>query len=796
MKIFCYELYKIAKAKLFWGIIAILFAFSLFVFGMQQNKINGYADAKGVFDELVAEYSDMPADEAYIALELKYIEYDIRTMRLRAVNDGTVALFMSMYEENYPELYEKIMSFEETMSLEELEKMRFAYWQLSENVKYIAEYPEYIDNVQENAKTMTSMSIFAKKGSFTYNNILKTAEDFEKLRDIRLTYGPEKGIVEATDYTIGDIILVTMVFVLCIFLFSEEQGSGMLNLIKTSKNGRLPVITAKILSLITVTVIIGAVYIGVIYIYGESLYGFGDKSRYVQSMSSFQNCGIAITVKQFLTYSAITKIAVLVGVGMFFAVVFVIFRGNAALTYLASILPIGIMWVLYTTVPSNAVFNHVKYINLFNFMNTYGLYGKYMNINFFTLPVNVLDTLPVITAIVFAVCVVVSCLAFAKMREVSKKNPLGDAWDKISNIWRSGSKSTSLFLEEGFKIFVQGRVLIMLLVVAIISITTVTDYREPTFDVDELVYRKYLRNITGEATADKFEYLDEQQATFDNIPNAIAVYQAAYEAGEITSTELRERIAYIEQTVGMEKKGFEIVKQDAEYAKCSGTWFTDQINANAWFGDTQADITNGLKFAVMAIICLSPVFALDYKRKVRPILLCTRNGRAPLVRAKLLWSIVILLIIYISVYLPHHINLLKGYGAPEWDAPVQSVQLYENFSGKLTVLEFYVRTHILRVVIIGMMGMIFALISVKLKKQLIIILVSTVIFAIPLVFQQQNVDLRYFTFNNAFILNSSFISNDGARKSFINLAAIIMIGIAGAGVTFEDSETTKRRTLR
>ncbi|MBQ8831569.1 MAG: hypothetical protein IJ017_08220 [Oscillospiraceae bacterium] len=796
MKIFGYELYKIAKAKMFLGIIAVLFAFSLFVFGMQQNKITGYAEAKDIFEDLAAEYSTMDTDEAYEKLKLKYVEYDIRTMRFRAVNDGTVAWFMSMYEESYPKLYEEIMSSEEPLTFEDLENTRFAYWQLYENAKYILEYPEYIDNVQENAKTMTSVSIFAEKGSFTYNNILKTAENFEQLKDLKLSFGTDRGIVAVTDYSIGDIMLVVMVFVLCIFLFSEEQGSGMLNLIITSKSGRFPVITAKILSLITVTVVIGAAYIGAVYTYGESLYGFGDTSRYVQSMSSFQNCGTAITVKQFLIYSAITKISVLVGVGMFFSVIFVLFRGNAAMTYLSSILPMGIMWLAYTTVPPNAVFNHIKYLNPFNFLNTYGLYGKYMNISFFTLPVNVLDTLPIITAIVIVICAISSCIVFVKMRGSYRKNPFSGVREKISNIWRSGSKSTSLFLEEGFKLLVQGRVLVMLLAAAVIGAVAVMNYREPTFDVDELVYRKYMRNITGEATEDTFTYLDQQQAEFDNIPNSVAAYQAAYEAGKITDTELRERTAYLEHTIGMQQKGFEMVQQDAEYAKQNGTWFTDQITAKAWFGNTKEDITNGLKFVVSAIICLSPVFSMDYKRKARPILLSTKNGRAPLVRAKLLWSVVILLIIYISVYLPHHINLLKGYGTPEWDAPIQSVQLYENFSGKMTVLEFYVRTHILRFAIIAMLGMIFALISVKAKKQLIIILVSSVIFAVPLVLQQQGVDLRYFSFNNAFMLNSSFLSDVGVRKSIINLAAICIIGVAGAGLTFDDSETTKRRLLR
>jgi len=795
MKIYFYELYKIAKAKMFWGIVAVLFAFSLFVFGIQQSNISGYADAKDVFAHLVREYKDTPIDEALPDIEEKYVEYEIRTLRLMSINDESNAVFLSIYEESHPDIYSEIMSSEENMSLEELEKTRFAYWMLLDNVQHIAGYEQYIDNVQENAETMMTVSIFAQEGTFTYNNILKTAEDFSELKNLNLEYGSDKGIVEVTDYTIGDMLLVAIVFVLCIFLFSEEQGSGMLNLIKTSKRGRLHVIAAKLLALVTVTVIIGIAYVTVLYIFGHGIYGFGDIQRYVQSMKSFQNCGVEISVKQFLIYSAITKIAVLIGVGMFFTVIFVLFRGSAALTYLVSILPIGIMWVLYTSVPSNAVFNHVKYINPFNFMNTYGLYGRYTNLNFFSLPINVLDMLPVVASIMLIICVIASCVIFAKMREISRRNVLGGLWEKISSIWRSKNKSVSLFLEEGFKIFVQGKVLLMLIVVAIVGTIMVTDYQKDTFDVDELVYRKYLRNITGEGSEDKFRYLEKQQAEFDNIPILIAQYQADYDSGKITRIELQEKVSYIQHTLGMQQKGFEMAQRDAEYVKRNNVWFTDQITANAWFDNMENDTLNGLLFVVAAIICLSPVFSMDYKRKVRPVLLSTKNGRVPLVRAKLLWSIVVLAILYVLVYLPQYINLSNGYGAPEWNAPVQSIQRFENFSGQITILEFYVRTHILRFIMIVMMGMVFAFISVKVRKQLIVILISTVVFAIPLVLQQQGVELRYFTFNNTFLINSSFINDAEMRKSIMNLAAIMTIGIAGIWLTFADSETTKRRKL-
>lgn len=792
MKIYVYELYKTAKTKMLWYIVAFLLVFAFSVFAIQQNKLTIYSDAKSDFEFLIEEYKDIPKETAAKELERKYTEFDIRAMKLKAAADSNYALFLSSYEESEPELYREIMSSEETLSIDELEMLRMAYWLLYENADYIAGYSDYIDSVGENADSMLAMPIFAREGSFTYNNIIKTAEDFEKLKDLELDYGMDKGIVAVTDFEIGDIILTATVFVLCIFIFAREYDNGTLKLVKTCKKGRLPMIIGKLAALATFTALIGMVYTIALYVYGDFLYGFGDTSRYIQSMSSFQNCTVAITVKQFLVYSAISKIAVLIGIGMFFSVIFVLFQSSAALSYIVSVVSLGMAWILYDIVPANAVFNHIKYINPFNFMNTYGLYGKYTNINFFSIPINVVNGFPTAVALVFIICTLISCVLFVKMRETTRKKLFVGIREKISGIWRSRSKSTVLFAEEGFKIFAQGKVLIMLAVVVCAAVLSVNNYRAPTFDVDELVYRKYLRNMSGELTEDKSEYLEEQRAEFEGMSDMIAEYQAQYEAGEITKATLQERITYIQQTLGMRMVGFERAENDVEYAQKNNTWLTDQIAAEAWFGNTEDDLSCGLIFALIAIICLSPVFSIDYGRNVQNILRSTKRGRKPLVLSKLIWSAVIIVVLYICVYVPRHIELVSGYGVPEWNAPIQSIQMFESFGGEMTILEAYIKIHALRMFALIMLAFINSLVSVKVRKQLIIILISTVLFALPVVLQQQGIDLRYLTFNNIFMLSSAFTEDMEIRKAIVNISTLAVIGFISAALTFADSEIEKR----
>ena len=53
-------------------------------------------------------------------------------------------------------------------------------------LEYISKYPEDIRQIQTNAQQLMTFSIFSDKNSFTYNNIVKTGKDFEKVADVSL----------------------------------------------------------------------------------------------------------------------------------------------------------------------------------------------------------------------------------------------------------------------------------------------------------------------------------------------------------------------------------------------------------------------------------------------------------------------------------------------------------------------------------------------------------------------------------------------------------------------------------
>ena len=53
---------------------------------------------------------------------------------------------------------------------------------------YLNEYSQNIDTIISNAEKLKKYSIFTKAGTFSYANILRTSEDFERVKNVEVFY--------------------------------------------------------------------------------------------------------------------------------------------------------------------------------------------------------------------------------------------------------------------------------------------------------------------------------------------------------------------------------------------------------------------------------------------------------------------------------------------------------------------------------------------------------------------------------------------------------------------------------
>ena len=97
-----------------------------------------------------------------------------------------------------------------TMSGEELEQ-------------YIASYPDFIEFTAEQSKLQL---ILKDENSFTAASIKKTAADYGRLSEIKLTAGDNRGIIILSDNFLSDILFAAYVFIV-IFTLSDVRKKGL-----------------------------------------------------------------------------------------------------------------------------------------------------------------------------------------------------------------------------------------------------------------------------------------------------------------------------------------------------------------------------------------------------------------------------------------------------------------------------------------------------------------------------------------------------------------------------------------
>src|SRR5699024_7633095 len=98
-----------------------------------------------------------------------------------------------------------------------LDNFRMEQWLLEdvlEQVSAAAHYGEYLDGIGEEARIMTSSSLFGKPGTFAYRNIEKTPPVYEHLKGNVLPAEDSGGVVLATRSRVTDVLLLCFIVIL------------------------------------------------------------------------------------------------------------------------------------------------------------------------------------------------------------------------------------------------------------------------------------------------------------------------------------------------------------------------------------------------------------------------------------------------------------------------------------------------------------------------------------------------------------------------------------------------------
>ena len=749
MKIYLYELYKLLSRRLFWALLAGALAVCAFLYlngqGQGLDRESSYA-----VEAHAENLNGLPIEECTTQIENGLVTASIRSAILSAQDSVFGDIFLELYREQYPEQFARIEAEGVTQDGEALRQQILLWTELKRENDSIVSYPAFIAAVQANAAQMSESSLFGKPGTFSYANAEQTAADYEGLENMELRLGLSAGVTTVSSFLPGELLMLLFVLTVCILAFFDEYRKGMLSILHSCTHGRGSLIGGKLAAVTTVCLFGGVLYAVLMLLLGAYRYGYGDLTRTIQSLPEFRDCTLALSVDQYMTLAFAIKTSVFVGAGLYFCAVFTMFKENVGTVMLVSLLPLAVFFILSKVLRPSFILNHFKYINPFFWLDGTALYGQYINLNFFSMPVRALSILPVAQGLLCMLSITFACVRFIHDR-AAHRTPLTErAAAALSTRLRRRDKTVSLFKNEGYKLMFQEKLLVILLIVLTLSLYMASGYHTMTFNENDALYRQYLLTLSGEASEEAWAQYRELAEEYETLDQQIEELRQQRADGKITGLEMQVQIDILENTIGRREKAFSLVRQDAEYVQGlqeSGrsAWFVDQISGKVFMDSSGVELKNAVLFFAAAVLCASALYGAELRRDLLGLFCATSRGRGAMAVRKFLWLALLVMVIYISVYVPYWVYLVHNLGTLPWRANLYTLQEYVNYQGSLTIG----RALLLRAVctfIVGLAGaMVTVALSLKLKNRIAALVLGLALLCVPVCLQWAGVELRNYT---------------------------------------------------
>lgn len=761
MKLIFYELKKVLNKKIFLIFLFLCLlvnGFLLYSFqNTEDNKLRiAYCDEYGA---LLKEYSNLPLDEAEKRINDEMLVYEISDkfdLITQSDDEKEIEMYsleLEEYKKNNKEVYEKAVKLNKQGG-EELWKIQFLS-DFTRQFEYIKSYPDFIDEMYERAEEQSGISIFGDENSFSYKNLYKTAYDYASLKDIKLSLANFEAFTETVKYGLTDIFIIAAVFLICIYLFAYEREKGVYPLVRCTKFGRLKTIISKLSVLFVLSAVITLLFISANFIMNTFLYGRSDLNVNIQSISEFRNCAFSVTTGRFLLMFALAKIIAVFVISSVLALVFICFQ-NSAIMYIVGVAAVSAEYLLYVLIGQNSFLNLLKYFNVFYIFDGDKFFGSYLNLNLFSNAVTAYPHVFAVFAAVFAVCFVLSCVVFCKQNQQKKDNVLAKLSEKIKAKFFKINGSTSVFAGEIFKFTVQNKMavlLILLVFYAVFSSFGTMSY--PYVEFSDAEYEAYMEFLEGDITAEKEQYIAEQEEYFNILENRIIEISENTELSENTKQAMIKSIGNILENKGV---AFDRVKEqynrllELQRNGVNARFIDERIYSDFVFNPNRE--WNSFAFLCIVLIVGVPcVFASEYKNKMIDLLSPTKNGKTHLFVRKFSVTLIFTAISFVAAYLPYLIRFINTYGTNSFKTPV--VCVFPDLQGCFLSVISTVIINLFGYLLLSVtVASVITAVSIVTKNNMFTMVLSTVIIIIPClsVYLSQSLRIGHLISNGMFAL--------------------------------------------
>lgn len=657
------EIKRVLLAPKLWGVLALLLAISIVLSVAQDTHSRGFYP---VYQSALQELKEMQVSDAQaqVTEELEQIQ-DILMLQMWQQEENPELkqwIYDSCAEAFGADFELRVAQGEFDLSEDALQQnllRQEALREIQPQLTHLAEYPAYLAQVQANVKQMQALSIFNGGDPFAMRNIEKTGKDFPQTVELQL--GNDVALTSLLTDELGGYLL--MLYTLFITLqFLAERKRGLWSMVHTASEGRGRLARKRAVSLLLGVALGTIVLLGGKLLYGMIVSGsLGDLNRNVQSLAIFSDFPWVMPIWVFLLGYFVLKILGMWLVGL------TIWAIMQSINYvpLAIGTAVGVLaaeYALFRFIPDSFSIVFLRYVNLLALVDVPKVALNYLNLNIFGYPVQ---------GFLLSLCLLVPALGLLfglnvylaeRKKPVTRQNSIIALFDRCRRPVSRAAGRLRLLGMELYKLLWLQKGILVLLAFACFALFFL-EVPWPDTELYDTELAAVSAQMQGEITEQTLEQIDSKIEEYSQ-----------WEPSEAISRQL-DILARLRQKV-----------TDSLEAE-DGQWLIVQASPAALMGKNYNNYQrqNALIMLLTLVLLLSGVFAQEKQSDFRQLLHGTPRGNGILWRKKL----VSVLLLTGTVWLVFELCELKliqdTYGAFALEAPLQSFDVFADFSGKFTL---------------------------------------------------------------------------------------------------------------
>ena len=766
------ELIRIFKNKKFIAAVITLLLLNCVSFYITQQK------SLSDFGINIDTYSATFKDNADIFTEVdkkSIIEKSNKFEILKSFADNTEDKAQQIKE--YPDLYQEYKN--SNYSYEELAAQAEFYSHFAYQLEYQNDYPAYIKSILKNAQNLSSKKLFSNKTSYSYKSIQKSANDFSKNKNIKLSLVNDLPVSAVLNYQNGDFILILVCVFMAISFVSEKNVNLLIN---TCKNGRRILKMKQLPILILFSLFFSfAIYISEMLISLKIYDAPLNLYALIQSTDIFSDCILHINFLQLFAIHILFK-AIIASMIALTIWLFISLSSNIILVSAIAGVITAIELLLYKNISAQSNLSILKTFNIFSLFD-YRSISEYNLVSVFSKPVRAEKAAWIIVLLI--IFIISALILISANRNYPIKSPkkafriLHVLFDKLSEFYAKLQSVIYAGRFETFKIMHIGKgLLVVIAFLLIIGFNFNTN--SLVFSSTEAFLNDYYEEYGGELSEKVYKNIEKMRSEADAVESEYNFKSEQYASGEISLEEYElaaaKNEAYDTQRKAVDKLTEQIDRIESLSQKGIKPVLVNELGYNNLFY-SQSNQTQILILICAVVILFSSVFSIEKGSNMLILNHCSKNGRKQLYFKKIFTVIpktfILTLVSYLSLILQN--NYLYKLG--NMNANIHNLECLQEINLNLSIAEYVILNFIFEFIFVTVVGLIITSLS-AFMPQLAVIIISACLFILPSalymidIYSAKEISTSYLLNFNALILDKGI-----SIESFIMHYALIVFCI-------------------